>query len=797
MFRSYILIALRNLRSNRGHSFINIAGLSVGMAVALLIGLWIWDELSFNKYHQHYDRIAQVMLQETRSGRIGTGAAIPLPLDAEMRKMYGSDFRHIVMASWTENHILIIGDKKLSVSGSFMGADAPEMLTLQMVKGSRNGLRGSSGILVSSATAHSLFGDTDPMGQVIRMDDRASFTVSGVYEDLPGNSSFHALGFMAPWDFYAGSGEWIQRNPNDWTDNSLMMYVQVADHADMGKVSEKIRDIERNKMAPGKTGNKPVVFLHPMRKWHLYSTFSNGVNTGGAIQYVWLFGIIGSFVLLLACINFMNLSTARSEKRAREVGIRKAIGSLRGQLIGQFFCESLMTTTGAFVISILLVGLSLPFFNAIAGKDLHILWTYPLFWVVSIVFILFTGVIAGSYPALYLSSFQPVSVLKGAFKTGPLAAVPRKVLVVLQFTVSVILIIGTIVVFSQIQWAKNRPVGYTRDGLIDIGTTNGDLYHAFNSIRADLQKAGVITEMTGSSSPATGINNYRGDVSWRGKDPAIAADFANIHVSSGYGRTLGWQFTAGRDFSSQLTTDSSAVVLNEAAVKYMGLVNPIGEVIQFGKKPAPHTVIGVIKDMVMGSPYEPVKQAIYAIGKGGYDDIIMKINPNVSTHEALGTIAAVCKVYSPSVPFSYRFVDEEYAKKFREEERIGKLSSVFSALAIFISCLGLFGMASFMAEQRMKEIGIRKVLGASVFNLWGLLSRDFVVLVVISLFIAMPVAYYFMSNWLRHYEYHSDLPGWAFAAAGAGALAITILTVSYQSIKTALMNPVKSLGSNS
>jgi ABC-type antimicrobial peptide transport system permease subunit len=792
MIKNYLKVAWRNLIKNKASSFINIGGLAVGMAVAMLIGLWIRDELSFNKYHQNYNSIALVMQKETFNGTVSTGSAIPLPLDAEMHKSYGSDFKHIVMTSWTDKHVLAAGEKKVAYPGVFMGADGPEMFSLKMLKGARNGIKGSSSILISQSAARALFGDADPVGKIVKLDNKAGFSVSGVYEDLPRNTTLYDVAFVGPWEYYINSPG-NKRSLTDWGDNSLFMYVQMADHADMAKVSEKIKNIKLAHMDKEDLKYNPVMFLQPMSKWHLYSEFINGVNTGGAIQYVWLFGIIGTFVLLLACINFMNLSTARSEKRAKEVGIRKAIGSLRGQLIYQFFCESLLIATLAFAFSLLLVSLVLPWFNEVANKQLTILWNDPLFWIARAGFTLFTGIIAGSYPALYLSSFQPDKVLKGTFKAGRFAAVPRKVLVVMQFAVSVVLIIGTIIVFKQIEFAKDRPVGYSRDGLVNIETTNDDLHRNFNAVRADLIAAGAITEMAESSSPTTGVNNNRGDISWRGKDPAMSDSFGNIYVTSSYGKTVGWQFKEGRDFNSQFISDSLAVVLNEAAVKYMGLKNLVGETIKVGRRNL--SVIGVVKDMVMDSPYDPVKQTIFFIARDATDDVLIKINPNVSAHEALSKIAAVCKTYSPSVPFSYKFADDEYAKKFATEERVGKLASAFAGLAIFISCLGLFGMASFMAEQRTKEIGVRKVLGATVFGLWRLMSRDFVMLVVIALLIATPTAYYLMHNWLQHYMYRAELSWWIFAITAAGAIIITLVTVSYQSIKAAMMNPVRSLKS--
>ena len=792
MIKNYFKIAWRNLIKNKATSLINIGGLAVGMAVAILIGLWIWDELSFDKSHRNYDHIAQVMQNETFNGTVNTGTAVSLPFDAELRKSYGSDFKHIALSSWTEKHIFSAGDKNISFSGNFMGDEAPEIFSLNMLAGNSKGLKDRSSILISQAIAKALFGDTNPINKIIRLDNKDVFKVSGVYEDLPANTTLHDVAFIGSWEYYINVPD-NRRSPTDWGDNSLFLYVQMADNADMAKVSAKIRDIKLNKMSREDLKFNPRVFLQPMCKWHLYSEFKNGVNTGGAIQYVWLFGIIGTFVLLLACINFMNLSTARSEKRAKEVGIRKAVGSVRKQLIGQFFCESFLIAFLAFTLSLLLVWISLPWFNDVANKQLTILWRNPLFWAASIGVTFLTGIIAGSYPALYLSSFNPVSVLKGSFKAGRFASMPRKVLVVIQFTVSVILIIGTIIVFKQVQFAKNRPVGYSRAGLINIEVTNDDLHKHFTVLRSDLISSGAVVDIAESSSPTTGVYNNRGDVTWKQKDPSMTSFFGNINVTSEYGKTVGWQFTDGRDFNSSIIADSSAIVLNQSAVKYMNLKNPVGEIVHIGKKDM--TVIGVIKDMVMESPYDPVKQTIFRIGRGALDNVIIRINPQISAHEALNKISAVCKTYSPSVPFSYKFADDDYARKFASEERIGKLANSFALLAIFISCIGMFGMASYMAEQRVKEIGVRKVLGASVFGLWRLMSKEFVVLVIIALLIAVPVAYNFMNSWLQHYAYRTGLSWWVFVLTALGAIAITLLTVSYQSVKAALANPVKSLRS--
>ncbi|HEY4209791.1 MAG TPA: ABC transporter permease [Puia sp.] len=791
MLQNYFRTGLRYLQKNKSHSFINIAGLSVGMAVALLIGLWIWDELSFDKNFRSYDHVAQVMQRMTIHGGIATGKTIPVPLGTELRKNYGNDFKYVAIASHTDQHILTSGDKVVTYPGAFMSEQAPQIFTLPLLEGSPDALKDPSSMLISQTVAKALFGDADPMGKLIKLDNDASLRVAGIYEDLPLNSTLRYLSFIAPWDLYA-THALAQRTLTDWNDNSWFLYVQLADNADMAGVSEKIKNVKLGKVSRDDAKKfAPTLFLQPMSKWHLYAQFKNGINTGGDIEYVWLFGTIGTFVLLLACINFMNLSTARSEKRAKEVGIRKAVGSVRSQLITQFFCESLLVALLAFAFSLLLVQLTLPFFNGIAGKKVMIPWNNLLFWATALAFTFFTGLIAGSYPALYLSSFKPVKVLKGVFKAGRLAAIPRQALVVVQFTVSIVLIIATIVVFKQIQYAKDRPVGYTRAGLISINTSGGSLEKHFDAVRADLLRSGYATEAAESSSPATGVNNNRSDVTWEGKEPDLTTDFANIRITMGYGRTVGWQFVQGRDFDSKLLTDSSSVVINEAAARYIGFKDPVGQVLRFRNRD--HRVIGVIRDMVMTSPYDPAKQTIFYITPDEFGYLNIKINAEVSAHDAIRKIEAVCKTYSPAVPFSYKFVDDEYAAKFFNDVRIGRLAGFFASLAVFISCLGLFGMASFMAEQRLKEIGVRKVLGASVLNLWGLLSRDFVRLVAIAILLALPLARSFMKGWLEKYQYRAEMSWWIFALTAVGAVLITLLTVSYQSVRAATTNPVKSL----
>jgi putative ABC transport system permease protein len=793
MIKSYFKIAWRNLLRNKGYSFINISGLAMGMAVAVLIGLWMYDELSFDTYHANYDRIAQVMQHQTFNGKIGSQISNPAVMAEEIRNVYGNDFKYVLQASWNYDHTLTYGEKMFLKPGSFFEPDVAHMLSLKMIRGSRDGLKQDmNSIFLSESVAKTYFGDEDPIDKILRVDNRSDVKVTGVYEDLPENTSLKGVTFILPWELYLSINPWVKKMENPWGSNFTQTFVQIADHADMDQVSARIKDVKLNKTSADDRRYNPVVFLHPMRKWHLYSDFKDGVNVGGQIDNVWLFGVTGVFVLLLACINFMNLSTARSEKRSKEVGIRKSIGSVRTQLVTQFFSEAIMVSFLAFFLALILVLIVLPSFNSVAGKTMSIPWSEPLFWLTGITFSLVTGLFAGVYPALFLSSFQPVKVLKGTFKAGRLASLPRQVLVVIQFTISITLIIGTVVVYKQIKHGQSRPIGYNRDGLITT-SINEERHKHFDVIRTELKNEGVIVEMAESGSPTTQVWNSNGGFDWEGKDPNQGVDFPNNAVSHEYGRTIGWEIKEGRDLSREFISDSSAFILNEAAVTFIGLKDPVGKVIRWNDRP--YTIIGVVKDLLVQSPYHPVRPAFWHLSRETENVFIIKLNPERSMQDALSKIEAIFKKYNPTAPFQSTFVDEDFARKFGNEQRVGTLAAFFAVLAILISCLGLFGLASFVAEQRTKEIGIRKVLGASVTNLWRMLSKDFVVLVIVSCLISIPLAWYELNDWLKEYEYRTEISWWIFALSGFAALVITLLTVSFQAIKAALMNPVKSLRS--
>ena len=791
MLKNYLKIALRNLVRNKVSAFINIGGLAVGMAVAMLIGLWIYDELSFNKYHQNYEHIARVYRQETWRGERGTGTSMQIPVGTELRSVYANDFTYVVTSSWPKKHILDAeaANKAFSQSGLYLQPEGPEMLTLKMRQGSRSGLKDPHAILISETLAQKFFGDANPMGKILKINNQMAVKVTGVYEDLPANSEFKDISFMAPWDLLLASDEYLRSLQNNWESIDCQILVQIAPNTTFAQVESKIKDVLLRHLSGDYAAAKPALILHPMRQWHLYSKFKDGpvatIVTSDELKFVWFYGIIGAFVLTLACINFMNLSTARSQKRAKEVGIRKTMGSLRAQLVGQFLSESLVVASFAFGLALVLVQLILPWFNNVAGKEIKLLGANLSFWLAGLGFTLFTGLLAGSYPALYLSSFHPIKALKGTLRVSHFALLPRKVLVVVQFSVSIALIIGTVIVYRQIQYTKDRPVGYTRNGLLLLEKTSPDFYNKSKVLSSELRNTGVVYEVAEAASPVTGLRHSNNGFDWKDKDPAMYASFATETVTPAYGRTVGWQFVQGQDFFSGLASDSLGFVINESAAKFMGLKQPVGEFVRWDpgwRKATTFKIIGIVKDMVTESPFEPVKPTIFYL----QDDknwIYVRINPQVNAREALPKIEAVFKKVTPAAPFDYTFADQEYATKFAAEERIGKLAGFFASLAIFISCLGLFGLASFTAEQRTKEIGIRKVLGATAFSLWRLLSKDFVVLVLISLLIAAPAAYYFLAQWLQNYTYRTPIAGWVFVLAGGGALLMALLTVSYQAVK--------------
>jgi ABC-type antimicrobial peptide transport system permease subunit len=791
MFRNNLKIAWRNLLKSKTYSFINIAGLAAGMAVAMIIGLWISDELSANRQFKNYETIYQVMMHQTFDGKRGTQTALPYPLGEELKAKY-PDLKRVAISDWGSNRSLVYGDKKISKYGHYIGEDAVDMFSLNILSGDKNPLHDPHSIVLTEETAKALFPNENPLNKIVRLDNTVDLKVTAVVSKLPKNSSFN-FDYLVPFQLQESIYSWIKLyHKTNWGNNSWQVFVQLNDHATEKAVDAKIKNTVISHFTDENTlkSIKPEVIIHPMSKWRLYGDFENAVNTGGFIKYVRMFGILGLVVLIIACINFMNLSTARSEKRAKEVGIRKAVGSSRKQLIRQFLSESMFISALAFLLALALVALTLPYFNKLTEKEMNLQITSPLFWIIMIAFTLLTGLLAGSYPAFYLSSFNPINTLKGNLKLGRSDALPRKILVVIQFASSVILMIGTTIIYQEIQHGKNRPIGFDNRGLITVYWSE-DIGKNYEALRADLLKSGVVNSICKSNSPPSDIYSNNNGWEWKNSQPVEKTVlFSTIATDYDYTKTIGIKLIAGRDFSRDYA-DSNSVMLNEAAVKRMRLKNPVGEILKWNDKKM--TVVGVVPDIQMESPFRPISPMTIIFNKDWTGYVNIRINPRMSASSAIKRIQPIFDRYNPAFPFVYHFADTEYAKKFNYEELVGNLAAIIAVIAIFISCLGLFGLASFTAEQRIKEIGVRKVLGASVLSLWQLLSKDFVKLVLISCAIAIPVAYYFMNEWLKNYEYKIHIGPGVFVMVIGLSIIITLVTVSFQAILAATANPTKSL----
>jgi putative ABC transport system permease protein len=790
MFKHNLHIAWRQWRASKTYSLINLGGLTAGLTVALLIGLWIADELSFEHYFPNHSRIVKVTVTKPSDAGLVTSDLQPAPLVEELRASHSRFFRHLAIVFPNFPHALTANQKQITAEGQWAQPEWPGILSLHMIRGSRDALNDPSSTLIDQSTATALFGKTDPTNQTIRVDNTVNVKVAGVYEDLPANTSFAGTHILLAWNKAAEDMSWFKDAQQDWGGAGFWIFGELNAANDQAAADKDIRTILQNHVKD----SKDQLALYPMDRWHLYSEFHDGKSTTGRIRIVLLFTAIGIFVLLLACINFMNLATARSERRAREVGIRKTLGSLRYQLITQFLSESVLLSILAIILAIAIAQLTLPFFNRLAEKHLSLPYTSPFFWLVTICFTLFTGLISGSYPALYLSHFRPIQVLTSRYRSTNTASIARKSLVILQFTASVTLIIATAIIYRQIEYAKARPIGYNRDGLIAIRMNTTDLYATnYNTLRYDLLRSRAAIDMAQSSNAVTEQPPNLDDISWEGKDPASRPPFTLVGITHDFGSTIQWTIAEGRDFSREFATDSTAILINESAARLIGWETPVGHTIRFWG--SDHRIIGVAKNIVTGSPYQPVIPTIYPLDYHDVNYITIRMNPAQPANTALNSIAKIFKRYNPRSSFEFRFLADDYALKFAAEQQVGRLATVFAVLAVFISCLGLFGLASYMTEQRTKEIGIRKVLGATVIQLIFLLCVDFLKLVFIALCLAIPLSARAMHSWLLDYSYRITLSPWIFAIAGIGAIFIAILTISAQAFRVARANPVRSLRS--
>lgn len=784
MIQNFFKIAWRNLLRNKGFSFINISGLAIGMAAAVLISLWIKSELDYDQFHENRDRIYEAWNKATFSGKLQCWNTTPKALARATEKDI-PQVERAVRVNWPNSLLFSVGEKRLTVSGNMVDTGFLQMFSFPLAKGNaKTALSNGSSIVLTEKLARKIFGNEDAMGKVIKIDNKDNFTVTGVLKDLPKDTRFN-FEYLLPWDYLIKRGE----DDSSWDNNSTRTYVMLKKNTSIEAANAVMKGM---KIRYSKDEDpKWEMFLYPMSRWRLYSNFTDGKEDGGLIDFVKLFGIIAGFILLIACINFMNLSTARSEKRAKEVGIRKVVGAQKGSLVGQFLGESILLAFLAGLISLILIELSLPAFGKLAGKELALDFSNPYFWLAGIGFVILTGLLAGSYPAFFLSSFQPVKVLKGTFKAEHALITPRKLLVVLQFTFAIILIICTTIVKQQIDHAQKRESGYTRENLVYHFLT-GDIDKHYAAIKNELISEGVATSVTKTSAPLTQGWSDSWGFEWAGKDPNDKTDFDRYCADENIVKTAGFKLVKGRDFNlTQFPTDSTAMIINESAAKVMKFKDPIGQIVKDDGRE--WHIVGVIGDFILQSPYYPTKPMIIEGSKSWFNVMHFKLNPVNSTADNMKKAQAIFKKYNPEYPFEPNFIDEEYAAKFKVEQRTGTSAALFAALTVFISCLGLFGLATYMAENRVKEIGVRKVLGASVAGITTLLSKDFLKLVMVSFVLACPVAWWLMHKWLQDYPYRVKIQWQVFAFTALLTLLISILTVSYQAIKAAVANPVKSL----
>lgn len=789
MFRNHLKAGWRNIIRSKGYSALNILGLAMGMAVALLIGLWVYNEYSFDKFLPGYQQDYQVRRNFSSNGDTLNFTVTSLKLADVLRKDI-PEIQWVAECDWMRSHGLVVGDQKFYLHGAQIGCDFLKMFPYPLLEGNAaTALQDPYSIVLTASTARALFGNTNPLGKTIRYDNKHDLRVTGLLKDLPANSTLQ-FKFLVPFSYLDRTDEDVRSDrAGGFGDNGYQIFVRLKPGISYAQVAPKIRGIEWSQKDNINAMNSAVI-LQPLANWHLYGNYVNGKETGGFISYVRLFSIIGSLVLVIACINFINLTTARSEKRAREVGVRKAIGSRRWDLILQFLTESFLLTFLAFWVSLLLVQLAIPSFNGLTGGQLGIPYSKPAFWLVSLSCVVFTALIAGSRPAFYLSAFQPVNVLKGGLQAGRSTSLPRKVLVVLQFSCSVALIISTVIVYRQIEYARERPMGYDLHKLV-MTDSRGDLIQNYVTLKNEMIGKGLAENVTIASSPATRIDWHMNLDKWPGKRSGETVEMGIIEVGKDYFKTLGMQMMEGSDYSGNI--DTMNVIFNEAAIKRLRLTRPLEQTIVWQGRPL--RIRGVVKDALMDSPFSQADPTMFLCLPYAQSRILYRLSPRIRTQEAIEQLTTIFNKYNPAYPYSYEFADDSYAEKFQLEVLIGKLAGIFAGLAIFISCLGLFGLAAYIAEQRTKEIGIRKVLGASVPQVWLLLSKEFMLLVLVSCVIASPLAFYFLHGWLQQYSYRIGIGPGVFLVSAAMAMVITIITISFQAIRAAMTSPAKALKS--
>lgn len=782
MFKNYLKTTFRNLWKTKGYSLLNIGGLAIGIACAALIFLWVEDELTFDHYFSNRDNLYKVKDSQTYDGITYTFDATPGML-AQGIKTEVPGIINTARSTWGDNLLFTLNDKIIYERGNFVDESFLSMFQLHFIKGSaKDAFEQLHSLVISETMAAKFFGTKDVIGKTLRVDNKQDYTISGVFQDLPKNVSFR-FHWLASFKIYEDQNTWLKH----WGSNSVLTYVETQPKADINAINALLFNYVEKKQA----GLMAKMSIYPMTRWRMYDNFEDGREVVGRIKYVNLFSLIAWIILFIACINFMNLSTARSEQRAKEVGVRKVLGAGKRKLIGQFIGESIFTSLVATIFAVVIIYLLLPAFNVLVEKQLAVDISRPVHFIVLLTLTLICGLIAGSYPAFFLSSFKPVSVLKGIkFINNGNAGIIRKVLVVTQFTISIILIISTIIIYQQISHIKDRDLGYNKNNLVFM-YLQGSMKDHYQVIKNDLLSTGFVQNTALSNNEVLQLGSNTGDYVWEGKDPSKQVLITVEGVSSEYASTMGMQLNEGRDFYPEGKADSTNVIINESLSRIINKKNVVGSIISQGS--ARYTIIGVIKDFVYNNMYGQAAPLILFSNQSNCNVLSIRLKTGAQIPSAISNIETVIKKDNPGYPFDYNFVDKQFEQLFKNETLIGKLAAIFSVLAIFISCLGLFGLAAYTAERRTKEIGIRKVLGSSIIGLVGLLSKDFIKLVAISCLIAFPIAWWIMKDWLDDYAYKIDISWTVFVTSGILALIIALITVSFQAVKAAISNPVKSI----
>jgi putative ABC transport system permease protein len=788
MLKNYIKIAFRNLWKHKGFSAINMAGLALGMACSLLILLWVRDERGIDAFHQNGKNLYYIYERNTLGGKIESWYWTQGPLAEELKKEI-PEIKAATPFSWSRVHTFSVGDKILKVDGFSAGADFFSMFSYPLLEGRAvDALNTPNSISISRKMAVDFFGSPKAaIGKTIRYENKKDYSVKAVFEDLPSKVS-ERFNFLTSWTAYLEEEPWAK----EWGSVDPRTCIQLLPNADPVLVEKKIKHL-LNKFAVGLELKNPIELgLQPFDRYYLHSEFKNGYPAGGRIEYVQLFSLVAIFILLIACINFMNLTTARSVKRGKEIGVRKVMGALRSLLIRQFIGEAVLLAMISMVGALILASLALPAFNQLTGKEIIIPYGGFSFWICILGLSVVTGIFSGGYPAFFLSAFNPVQVLKGTIKSGTRTVWFRKGLVVFQFVLSIILIISTILISRQIHYVQTANIGYNRENLLYI-PIEGKLMDKLDVFNTEVLKLPGVMNVSELTENPTEMNNGSLSVGWLGKDPNEQVRFIHDAIGPDFMQTMKLQLIAGHSFPSDGSFDSLGFIVNETAVALMGYKDPVGKPVFNGKQQG--HIVGVLRDFHFRSLHDPIQPLILGMGKNNWYSTILIRTEAGKTNTALEGLKKLCKDLNPEFPFSYKFSDEEYAKLYKSDEVIGRLSVIFAGLAIFISCLGLLGLSIFTASQRVKEIGVRKVLGASVGSLFGLLSKEFLALVALAFAIAAPLGWWAMDHWLANFSYRTPIPWWVFGISGLLAMLIALFTVCIQAIKSANANPVKSLRS--